>query len=98
MLSGCISKGFSGKPSFTTSLFVNTTPVLNQIFGHGDFGNSSLNISKQHLRVFSNENKNLIENDEVFPEFENSLVFHNNWYSVKSSSKNHSEVLPVISI
>ena len=58
MLSGCISEGFSGKPSFTTSLFVNTAPVLNQIFDDDDFDNSS-NISKQHLRVFSNENKNL---------------------------------------
>ena len=37
-------------------------------------------------------------NDEVFSEVENSLVFHNNWYSVKLPSKNRSEVLPVISI
>ena len=80
VLSGNILTFDSKKPSFVTSMQINTSPVLNLSteFENEVFENKSLGISEHRTQIFSSKNDNLIENEEVFAEFKKCLAFENN--------------------
>ena len=80
VLSGNILTFDSKKPSFVTSMQINTSPVLNLSteFENEVFENKSLGISEHRTQIFSSKNDNLIENEVVFAEFKKCLTFDNN--------------------